>query len=101
VARDQLDRVRPSTSTGIRPRFDRIDEIDRLLEASGLAKIRAQTVGFGPFTVGRKPVSSEGRGIRLHAALQLLADRGIPPFRATGAHYMVMSRKRPVPGGSE
>jgi ubiquinone/menaquinone biosynthesis C-methylase UbiE len=97
-ARARLDRRRHSSTTGVRPRYDRIGEIDRLLRSAGLAKIRGETVGFGPFTVGRRTVPPDDVGTRLHGALQRLADRGILPFRTTGAHYVVMSRKTPPQG---
>jgi SAM-dependent methyltransferase len=67
--------------------------VDRLLSSQRLVKVRAVTVGFGPFTLAGRHVVPRQLGIRLERALQRLADRGVPLVRATGSHYVVLARK--------
>jgi ubiquinone/menaquinone biosynthesis C-methylase UbiE len=67
--------------------------IDRLLDANGLHKVRAVTVGFGPFTLAGREVLPLQLGLDVHRALQRAADRGAPILRATGSHYVVLARK--------
>jgi 2-polyprenyl-3-methyl-5-hydroxy-6-metoxy-1,4-benzoquinol methylase len=67
--------------------------IDHILASTGLTKIKGMTLGFGPFTFLRRKVLSDTRSIVLNQRLQGLADRNIPFFRSTGAHYLVLTRK--------
>lgn len=67
--------------------------IDEAMARVKFIKDRSMTLGFGPFTLFRHTVIPESLGIRLHYRLQLLADRNVPLFRSTGAHYIVLARK--------
>jgi hypothetical protein len=67
--------------------------VDGLLTSDGLAKVRAVTVGFGPFTLAGRHVAPRRLEIRVHRSLQWLADHGAPLVRATGSHYVVLARK--------
>jgi ubiquinone/menaquinone biosynthesis C-methylase UbiE len=68
-------------------------QFDRELVATGLRKVRGFTFGFGPFSLfGRQTVRGEA-AVKLHGALQRLADAGVPIVRATGAQYMVVAKK--------
>ena len=69
-------------------------EVNRLLHVSGFRKVDSKCVGFGPFTVFRRPVLTANLGTALHLRLQSLADRGIPPFHATGLHYLALAKKK-------
>ena len=74
-----------------------IGTVDAWIRASGLAKIKGSTLGFGPFTwLGRRPLT-DATGIEMHAQLQALADRNVFCFRLRGWHYLVLAQK---PGGS-
>lgn len=68
-------------------------DIDRLLSSVGLEKVRSSTYGFGPFTLGRRSVLSDRRGVSIHIALQRRADRGMRGLRSTGAQHLVLARK--------
>ncbi len=89
-----VDRV-GDRSPGARVRMHTVSEFDRLLAASGFQKVQGRTLGFGPFTLFNLPLASGTRGVRLHRALQRLADRGVPVLRGSGAQYLVVAR--PVP----
>ena len=68
-------------------------EFDAMLVAAGAQKIRGLTVGFGPFTFLNVPLFSDSIGIRIHRALQALANRGIIGLRSAGAGYIVLAQK--------
>lgn len=75
--------------------------IDSALARAELIKARGITLGFGPFSLFRHKVLPEPLATVLHHWLQCLADRGVPGFRSTGAHYIVLVRKsisRPLAG---
>ncbi len=74
--------------------------IDKALARVGLVKMKSITLGFGPFSLFRRKVISEPLATTLHHRLQRLADRNIPVFRFTGAHYIVLVKK-PGPGFSQ
>lgn len=67
--------------------------IDRQLEQSGLRPLARRTVGFGPLSFLGRPLFNEARSIRVNGRLQALADRGIPPLKWTGWHYLVRATK--------
>lgn len=67
--------------------------IDNALARVGLVKIRGVTLGFGPFSLFRRKAVPEPLATALHYRLQRLADRNIPVFRSTGAHYIVLAKK--------
>jgi hypothetical protein len=72
-------------------------EFDRLLAGVGLEPLRGRTLGFGPFTLMRRPVLHGRPAVTVHRRLQALADRGLPGLRSTGSQYMVLARG----GGAE
>lgn len=76
------------------PRLHSPSTVDRMLIAAGLEPERRKTLGFGPFTVLRRPILGDRLGLRLHRWLQGLADRGMPGLRRTGWHYVVSARLR-------
>lgn len=71
--------------------------IDKALKRAGLVKVKSMTLGFGPFSLFRWKVIPEPLATALHHRLQRLAERNIPVFRSTGAHYIVLVEK-PRPG---
>jgi 2-polyprenyl-3-methyl-5-hydroxy-6-metoxy-1,4-benzoquinol methylase len=75
-------------------------QFDALLTRHNLHKIRAQTFGFGPFSLMGRRFVSEAGSVRLHFQLQSLADRRIPWLRSTGAQYIVLARKEQTSGFS-
>lgn len=68
-------------------------QIDRLIAASGLQKIKSMTLGFGPFSFFGKDLLPDSAGVRLHRELQRLADGGVAGARWTGSHYLLLARK--------
>jgi ubiquinone/menaquinone biosynthesis C-methylase UbiE len=88
-----LIRRRPPRSPEVLWRMYSRGFVDRLLTSHGLAKVRAVTVGFGPFTLAGRHVAPRRLEIRAHRSLQWLADHGVPLVRATGSHYVVLARK--------
>jgi SAM-dependent methyltransferase len=82
---------RPSGRT---PRLHSPSAVDRMLVAAGLEPERGKTLGFGPFTVLRRPVLGDRLGLSLHRWLQGLADRGVPGLRRAGWHYVVSARTK-------
>jgi ubiquinone/menaquinone biosynthesis C-methylase UbiE len=67
--------------------------IDGALGKGELIKVRGKTLGFGPFSLFRRPILPARVGIALHHRLQRLADRGMPGFRSIGMSYLVLARK--------
>jgi len=49
-------------------------------------------LGFGPFWLLNR-LLPQAFGVKLHRALQGLADRGVPVLRSAGAQYITLSRK--------
>jgi hypothetical protein len=66
--------------------------LERLMSNAGLIIIRCMTLGFGPFSLFRRPLFPESVAIGLHRRLQSLANRGTPVLRATGAQHIVLAR---------
>ena len=69
-------------------------EIDGMLTASGLVKLRSTTLGFGPFTFSRRRVIPESIAIWVDQELQRLADLEIALLRTAGAQYVVLATKK-------
>ena len=88
-----LIRRRPPRSREVLWRMYSRGFVDRLLTSHGLAKVRAVTVGFGPFTLAGRHAVPRQLEIRVHRSLQRLADHGVPLVRATGSHYVVLAQK--------
>jgi len=63
-----------------------------LVERAGLEVVSDQTVGFGPFSFLAHPLLNGRGGVVAHRRLQWLADRGVPFFRSTGSHHLVLAR---------
>lgn len=72
--------------------------IDAALARAKFVKIRSMTLGFGPFSLLRHKIFPEPFGITLHHQLQRLANRNLPGFRSTGAHYLVLARNLDLVG---
>ena len=68
--------------------------IDDTLAGAGLVKTSSMTLGFGPFSLFRHKILPEPFATTLHHRLQRLANRGMPGFRSTGAHYIVLAGKQ-------
>ena len=83
---------RPAPNPG---RFDTPRGFRTLFESTNLWPERGATSGFGPFSIWLRQVLSDGDGIRLHRALQGLADRGVPVIRSLGAQHLILAR-RPI-----
>jgi 2-polyprenyl-3-methyl-5-hydroxy-6-metoxy-1,4-benzoquinol methylase len=66
--------------------------LERLMSSAGLIMIRCMTLGFGPFSLCRRPLFPETVAIGVHRRLQSLADRGTPVLRATGAQHILLAR---------
>ena len=86
-------------SLGLRTRQPRFHAyslagFDGELADAGFDKIAAQTIGFGPFTLGTRSVLSEEVGWKWHLRLQELADAGVPMLRSAGLVYLVLARRR-------
>jgi ubiquinone/menaquinone biosynthesis C-methylase UbiE len=93
--KEVLDRVRlrrlSLKDTGAKSHSCRF--IDEAMARAQLAKSRSMTLGFGPFSLLRHTIFPEPLGTALYHRLQRLADRNVPLFRSTGAHYLVLARK--------
>jgi ubiquinone/menaquinone biosynthesis C-methylase UbiE len=72
-----------------------------VLTTQNLRVLRERAVGFGPFTLMRRRMLPSSFGVKVQERLQRLADRGVPPVRATGAYMVVLAQKasgsRPSP----
>ena len=87
-----LKRRRGWRPSGPSPRRHSPSTVDRMLLAAGMEPERSKTLGFGPFTVLRRPILGDRLGLGLHRWLQGLADRGTPGLRRAGWHYLVCAR---------
>jgi ubiquinone/menaquinone biosynthesis C-methylase UbiE len=67
--------------------------IDDLLLGAGLEKSFSTTIGFGPLLFLKHPMLPPPLGVRMHAKLQCLADRGVPFIRSGGIEYLVVARR--------
>jgi SAM-dependent methyltransferase len=65
--------------------------VDLMLAEAGLVKRTGTSVGFGPFSLLRRPALPAGWAVPAHERLQGLADRGVPGLRGAGAHYVVVA----------
>jgi ubiquinone/menaquinone biosynthesis C-methylase UbiE len=79
---------RPETTHTYPARF-----VNRLISDAGLARIRMQTIGFGPFSFLGRELLPQRTGIRLHRFLQRLAERQFPVIRSIGGQHLVLARK--------
>jgi SAM-dependent methyltransferase len=67
--------------------------VDRMLAAAGLVKRWGTSVGFGPFSLLRRPALPAAWAVPVHERLQRLADEGVPVVRGGGAHYVVVAER--------
>jgi ubiquinone/menaquinone biosynthesis C-methylase UbiE len=67
---------------------------DKAMKAAGIEKVSSETLGFGPFTCFNRELLPQQVGLKVHGAMQYLADRPVPVFRGLGSHYLVMAKKR-------
>ncbi len=74
--------------------FHTTSYIDRVIFQNRLEKVKAVTLGFGPFSFLGRTLLPNSLGIGLHRRLQTLADRGVAGIRSTGSQYLVLARKR-------
>jgi ubiquinone/menaquinone biosynthesis C-methylase UbiE len=65
--------------------------VDRMLADAGLLKRSGTSVGFGPFSLLRRPVLPAGWAVPAHERLQRLADAGLPGLRGAGSQYLVVA----------
>jgi ubiquinone/menaquinone biosynthesis C-methylase UbiE len=65
--------------------------VDAMLVEAGLVKRTGTSVGFGPFSLLRRPALPAGWAVPVHECLQRLADAGVPGLRGAGAHYLVVA----------
>ena len=75
------------------PRTYHLRFVNRLISDAGLARIRMQTIGFGPFSFLGRELLPQRAGIRLHRFLQRLAERQFPVIRSIGGQHLVLARK--------
>jgi ubiquinone/menaquinone biosynthesis C-methylase UbiE len=66
-------------------------DIRRWLAQAGLTEARFRTLGFGPFSMFRRPLLGEDAGIKVHQRLQALADRDVPLLRSSGSQQIVLA----------
>lgn len=70
-------------------RLDFPRRIDRMILEGGMRTIERRTVGFGPLSFLGRPIFADRRGTRINDRLQSLADRGVPPVKSMGWHYVL------------
>lgn len=63
------------------------------LDQRGLEVVRATTLGFGPFSLGRWRLFAEPTGVALNRRLQSLVERGFPVIGQLGNHCLILARK--------
>lgn len=76
--------------------FHSTHSVDRMIAGAGLVKIRASSVGFGPFSLMGKGILPARVAIPVHRRLQDLADRDVPLVKNGGMSYLILGRK-PAP----
>jgi SAM-dependent methyltransferase len=78
---------------GARSRLVSNETCDAALRAVRLEKLGGVTLGFGPVTAFHRDLIPSALGLKLHHALQRLADRDVPVIRSAGFQYIVWGRK--------
>src|SRR3989442_8337621 len=68
-------------------------ELDRWLVSVGLRKVKSTTLGFAHFTFFGRNLFTSAASVRLHCALQMLADRNVPVLRQLGNQHIVLAQK--------
>src|ERR1700737_1697943 len=80
--------------TGLRPRADRLKDVDRMLAEAGLDKVAGATCGFGPLTLLWQRILPDRVEVGLERRVQALADQDVPVIRSLGWHYLVLAQKK-------
>jgi SAM-dependent methyltransferase len=80
--------------TAVRATGHTMGEVRAFLERHGFDEVRTHSIGFGPFTLGRREVLPRPVGMRLQAGLQRVADRNGSRVRLLGSQYLVVATKR-------
>jgi ubiquinone/menaquinone biosynthesis C-methylase UbiE len=70
-----------------------ISGIDEIIVQIRLEKVKALTLGFGPFSFLGRTFLPNKVGVMLHNRLQRLADHGVAGLRWAGSQYIVLARK--------
>jgi ubiquinone/menaquinone biosynthesis C-methylase UbiE len=78
---------------GARSRLVSIESCDAALRDARLERMGGLTLGFGPVTAFQCDLVPSALGVKLHRALQRLADRGLPVIRSAGFQYIVWGRR--------
>jgi ubiquinone/menaquinone biosynthesis C-methylase UbiE len=73
-------------------------DVEGMLASAGLAVVWTRTIGFGPFTLHRRPILPHKLGLAINRRLQAAADGGAPLLRAAGVHHLVLAHKAREPG---
>jgi ubiquinone/menaquinone biosynthesis C-methylase UbiE len=83
------------TAVSQRPlhRMHSVKQVGDMLDAAGLENVKANTIGFGPFSICKRELLPDAVGKVVNRGMQALADRGIPPFDSRGSQYLVLARK--------
>jgi ubiquinone/menaquinone biosynthesis C-methylase UbiE len=92
LARSVLYRFGRS-SPGIRSHLTSGRKFEALLRTTGFEKVEALTLGFGPFSVFRHELLSYSAGLKVHQALQRIAEHGFAPLRSAGMQSIVVARR--------
>lgn len=69
-----------------------------IVASAGLHVTRTTSVGFGPPTFLARPVGPQSLALAIDAALQRRADGEDSVLSRLGAHYLVLARRKPLPG---
>ena len=75
------------------PQAVSIAEFDRWLLSVGLRRAKSTTLGFAHFTFFSRHLFPDATSVKLHCALQSLADRNVPVFRVLGNQHIVLAQK--------
>jgi ubiquinone/menaquinone biosynthesis C-methylase UbiE len=70
-----------------------IQEVDGAIAGAGLKKVGLTTLGFGPFSFFDREILPGAVGVKLHRALQRMADRQWPWIRSAGGQFLTLARK--------
>ncbi|OLC42364.1 MAG: hypothetical protein AUH75_04630 [Gemmatimonadetes bacterium 13_1_40CM_4_65_7] len=89
----QLGLRRPPACREPSPQAVSNAELDRWLGSVGLRKVKSTTLGFAHFTFFGRNLFTTAASVRLHCALQMLADRNVPVFRRLGNQHIVLAQK--------
>ena len=89
----QLGLRRPPARREPSPQAVSNADLDRWLVSVGLRRVKRTTLGFAHFTFFGRNLFTSATSVRLHGALQRLADRNVPVFRLLGNQHIVLAQK--------